>query len=183
MNTEQMNTVNTQNNAQNTQESRQSAPKKFYKKNYKVASEVTTDNNQSTPSKFNKKPYKFNRDRTPEEKVEYENKKCALNLAQEILLNECYNVCSEKFCEDVQRGVQYVVGFKATRRIDLTNDNISVDYNDKQYTFSKRQFLENKTFQYKVREMLKPYMPNAWITFFAGKDSNFYYIGFYPIRQ
>ena len=50
-----------------------------------------------------------------------------------------------KFCEATQQGLEYVVGYKATRTLDITNDSINVEYNNEKYTFSKKQFLENKT--------------------------------------
>lgn len=129
--------------------------------------------------KYERKPRVF----TPEEQEKFNNKKKALELAQEEMIMECYNACSVKFCEATQQGLQYVVGFKATRTLDITNDSINVEYNNEKYTFSKKQFLENKTFQYKVRERLSPYMPSAWIRFFAGRQDNTYCLGFYPVRQ
>ena len=46
------------------------------------------------------------------------------------------------------------------------------------YKFSKKQYLENKTFIYNLRQELGKDFPQAWINIFPGREENTYCINF-----
>ena len=66
---------------------------------------------------------------------------------------------------------------------NIDND-IEVIYNnqstieDHYYRFSKKQYLENKTFIYNLRQELQKDFPQAWINIILGRDENTYCINF-----
>jgi hypothetical protein len=164
----------------NTKQTETTFVKKPYNgKKYEGYTKYNKNTEGFSDKKFVREPRVF----TPEEQAKHENKKQAFSMAQELMSDVCWNACSEKFCASVEENLQYTVGYKATRTLDVTNDDLVVEHNGETYTFSKKRFLEHKTFQYKVRERLKPYMPSAWIRFFQGRDENTFCIGFYPLRK
>ena len=58
--------------------------------------------------------------------------------------------------------------------ININND-IEVIYNDEEqhyYKFSKKQYLENKTFIYNLRQGLQKEFDSAWINIFPGREEN-----------
>ena len=80
--------------------------------------------------------------------------------------------------------------------INNINKDIEVTYNNEQskqsllgiqcvpnnevyyYKFSKKQYFENKTFLYNLRQELQKEFEGAWINIFTGRDENTYCINF-----
>jgi len=52
-----------------------------------------------------------------------------------------------------------------------------VEMGDDKFQFSRIQFIEDRTFQYKVRERFDQIIPEAWINFFPGRKEGTYCIG------
>jgi hypothetical protein len=62
-------------------------------------------------------------------------------------------------------------GIKLSLNID--QDNIFVEKNNKKYTFSKKQFLQNKVFKYNlIKSYTSKYGENIWIKIYK-EDENF----------
>jgi hypothetical protein len=74
--------------------------------------------------------------------------------------------------------------------INNMNRDIEVTYNNEQskqrlpnnevyyYKFSKKQYFENKTFLYNLRQELQKDFPDAWINTFPGREENTYCVNF-----
>jgi len=74
--------------------------------------------------------------------------------------------------------------------INNINRDIEVTYNNEPskqrlpnnevyyYKFSKKQYFENKTFLYNLRQELQKDFPDAWINTFPGREENTYCVNF-----
>lgn len=65
--------------------------------------------------------------------------------------------------------------------INNMNRDIEITYIDNEhyyYKFSKKQYFENKTFLYNLRQELQKDFPDAWINTFPGREENTYCINF-----
>lgn len=109
---------------------------------------------------------------SPEEMVQYENKIKSFNSAQEQAINKCLQVCNLKLQETINNSIMYEVNYSKILKIDTFDDDIVID--DKVY--SLKRFLDNKKFQYKLRDEYKKLLPDVWISLFPGRDENTYCI-------
>ena len=66
--------------------------------------------------------------------------------------------------------------------INNINRDIEVTYTHNNevyyYKFSKKQYFENKTFLYNLRQELQKDFPDAWINTFPGREENTYCVNF-----
>lgn len=73
--------------------------------------------------------------------------------------------------------------------IPKINNDIEVIYNEEEqsldsiikqhyYKFSKKQYLENKTFIYNLRQELEKDFPQAWVSISPGREENTYCLNF-----
>ena len=106
-------------------------------------------------------------------------KHLAVIEGQKQFVREIYNKCiSEKngIITNLHNNFNKIV------IINNINRDIEVIYihdNDNYYyKFSKKQYFENKTFLYNLRQELQKDFPDAWINTFPGREENTYCVNF-----
>lgn len=101
----------------------------------------------------------------------------ALEQARTQMIEECVLMMSNKDIDSINTGIQYVVNFHKTLVLDLFEDALVVEIEGDKFQFSRIQFLENRTFQYKARERFAQFLPDAWVKFFHGRKEGTFCIG------
>jgi hypothetical protein len=140
------------------------------------------EHNNPRPRENNQGPREYNNARpmgkielTQEQKDAREKKNYALNIARSNMTDECMNAVKnvpELFSTDY-------VDFYMNVIVDVSN-NIVIEHANEKYQFSKQQFMENKTFQYKLREQINILNPQKeqqiWVKCFQGRQEGTYCI-------
>lgn len=69
----------------------------------------------------------------------------ALKKASNVLVKEC--LPPDNYHEDIITNIQYIVNWNGYSHIlNVENDNLTIEENNKKYNFSKKHFLKNKKF-------------------------------------
>lgn len=105
-------------------------------------------------------------------------KKKALDMAQDIMIRNCLSICSPVLQAEINTNAHYVLGYRKTLTLDISDDDLTVKCDGEDFTFSKLQFLENRTFQYKLREQFSEVMPNVWVRIFPGRSEGTFAFSF-----
>jgi hypothetical protein len=108
--------------------------------------------------------------------------------AQDKFISEFVEVLNRKIQDEINTKIKYLVNFRKTLLVSCENDIIMINKGDASYDFSRSEFFSrngqpNKTFQYNLREKIKPLIPNAWISFHEGRDVDTYCMTFSQIRK
>lgn len=115
------------------------------------------------------KPRSARPELTEEQKATRLRKNQALETARKQMIESCAALIPKKDIASISAGFQYEIGFRKTLVLDVSDDAIMVTNGGEQYQFSKIQFLEDRTFQYKVRERFEQFLPEVWVKFFHGR--------------
>jgi acetolactate synthase small subunit len=129
-----------------------------------------------TTKSYPKKEFKPRRNAEEEETSRLRYAK-AFNMAQEQLVNKCVSACSSKARDDINSSITYVVNYRRTFVVDISEDDIVVEVDGETYAFSSVRFMGNFKFQNIVRQRYEKILPDAWINFFPGRDEGTYCIG------
>jgi len=98
--------------------------------------------------------------------------KIAFNKAQMQMIKECRP--SKEEIDEIAAQIQYVKNWNGHKQfVEILDDNIIINENNKDYTFSKNHFLSNKTFQYFVIKDYKKLMGNVFIKFIKKSDDKY----------
>lgn len=116
-----------------------------------------------------RKPQHRPRELTDEEKQARTRRFNALEKARDQMIEECLYTLPENQVESVNSHLQYVIGYRRTLVLDISDDAIATTVDGETFQFSRIRFLEDRTFQFKVREAFAEYLPEAWISFFSGR--------------
>jgi hypothetical protein len=103
--------------------------------------------------------------------------------AQETFIKEFVEPINHKNQDYLNTNLKYQLGFRKTYVISSESDIIHTTINEESFEFSRKKFIENKTFQFKVRERISALIPNAWITFKLGRDDNTFCLCFSQIKK
>lgn len=106
------------------------------------------------------------------------NKKDALILCQNKFIVECISYINEKIIDEINAGINYDKNFRKIIIISIKEDKIECEINLYFYEFSKKHFLENKTFIYQLRQKIKEILPLVWVNIFEGKEKDTYVFQF-----
>jgi hypothetical protein len=111
----------------------------------------------------------------------------AMIEAQYKFIDNFIAVIDRKTREEINTKLKSVSNYKKTLFVLCNNDTITILKQDSKFNFSRKQFFSrngqpNKTFQYNLREKIKPLIPNAWITFKESKDINTYCMTFSQLK-
>jgi len=114
------------------------------------------------PKKFNK-----NKDSTPKDPKYRE----AFEKAQELFLKKCRPNKDEDAI--ISQSILYICNWQGySVKVDLSQDNILVNLDDKEYNFSKKRFMENKFFQRMVIDDYVKAYSNVYIRFFPTRNKD-----------
>jgi hypothetical protein len=113
---------------------------------------------------------------TPEEKQLIDEKNKVLFLAQDIALKKCVDICNPKIREEINGSISYEMNYRRTLVMDISEDEIVVEVDDKKRVYSLIHFLRNKTFENKLRDEYIKILPDAWIRLSEGRDEGTYCI-------
>jgi hypothetical protein len=114
-------------------------------------------------------------------------KHIAVIEGQTLFVREIYNKCiSEKssIITNLHNNFNKIVIINNINKdIEVIYKNVleskpQILIEDNYYKFSKKQYLENKTFIYNLRQELQKEFEGAWINIFPGRDENTYCINF-----
>ena len=98
--------------------------------------------------------------------------KIALNRAQTHMVKSC-RPDREKL-DYISTQNQYTKNWTGYKHyIDIPDDKIVINENNKNYTFSKSQFLSNKRFQYLVINDYKNLLGNIFVKFIKKQDDKY----------
>jgi hypothetical protein len=123
------------------------------------------------------KPRQAHWEPTEEQKAARALKAQALETARSQMIDQCVQLVPKKDIDGIRTALQYVVNFRKTLLIDLSDDALMVETGSEKFQFSRIHFIEDRTFQYKVRERFAQVLPEAWIKFFPGRKEGTYCIG------
>jgi hypothetical protein len=96
------------------------------------------------------------------------------------MIGECAQLIPKADIDALRTDIQYVVNFRKTLIMNLPDDAMVVEHNGEKFQFSRIQFLEDRTFQYKVRERFAQFLPEAWVKFFHGRKEGTFCLGLAP---
>ena len=114
---------------------------------------------------------------TEEQKVARQHKNQALEIARKQMIDLCVALVPKKDIASISAGFQYEIGYRKTMVLDISDDAIVVSNGGEQYQFSKIQFLEDRSFQWKVRESFERFLPEVWVKFFNGRKEGTFCLG------
>ena len=93
----------------------------------------------------------------------------AFQKAQMVFLKECRP--DENGNAIISQSVEYISNWQGYYvKVDLSEDNISVTHEEKEYNFSKKRFIGNKYFQNMIRDDYSTAYGNIYLRFFPTKD-------------
>jgi len=73
----------------------------------------------------------------------------------------------------ISQSIQYIHNWNGIRvKVDVSTDSIVVNLDDKDYTFSKKRFLENRNFQRNIIDDYAQAYGNVYIKFYQLKNDN-----------
>ena len=101
----------------------------------------------------------------------------AFDIAQNTVIAECIDVFKGKPTDDINTGLQYINNYRRTLIVKYESDDVCVEVENEKFVFSRTQFLENRFFQNKVRDLTNVLVPDAWIRFFPGRDERTFCMG------
>jgi hypothetical protein len=101
----------------------------------------------------------------------------ALEQARNQMIAECVQLIPKKDIGSIESGIKHVINYSKTLLLDITDDAIVVETGSEKFQFSRLHFLEDRTFQYKVRERFAKFFPEAWVNFFHGRKEGTFCIG------
>jgi hypothetical protein len=101
----------------------------------------------------------------------------AFDTAQNTVIAECINVFKGKPTDDINTGLQHIKDYRRTLIVRYDSDDVCVEVEDEKFVFSRTQFLMNRFFQNKVRDLTNELVPDAWIRFFPGRDEGTFCMG------
>lgn len=129
--------------------------------------------NKNSLRKDKKSSYKKSSYKNSERKPKDPNYSQAFEQAMNILVKECRP--NKEDDAIISQSIQYIHNWNGLRvKVDVSNDSIVVNLDDKDYTFSKKRFLGNKNFQRNVIDDYAQVYGNVYLRFYQLKndDSN-----------
>ena len=151
--------------------SENSSDKKSYNssdKTFKNKNALRDDKRPNKKSYADKKPYKKSDSNAPREEKD-PNYWVALNKGMDGLLQECKPV--KEIDEMIESSLGKVSNWRGEKvYVDLTEDNIQINLDEKDYTFSKLRFMGNRNFQAKVSEYYATKYGKTFVKFFQRKE-------------
>jgi hypothetical protein len=82
------------------------------------------------------------------------NKTKALDIAKQNLINEIIEQISLQDINKINTNLTYLLNYQKTINIDISNDNMEVQYNGETYNFSKNKFITNSYFKGELQDKL-----------------------------
>ena len=153
-------------NSDNDSTSSNKKTRKVFKKDFKK--EFKTNKNAlrkdgSTHKKWSKKSSK--KSSNPRDS----NYKVAFEKAQVKFIKECRPDSNGNAI--ISQSIEYIHNWQGYYvKVDLTEDNILITHEKKEYNFSKKRFASNKYFQNMVRDDYNTAYGNTYLRFFPTRD-------------
>jgi hypothetical protein len=124
-----------------------------------------------------KKPFISDKQKAFDErqKAYLEKKERMFNTAQDKLLEECTNI-PQDIQEDINVCLERMKSYKTGLDLEFDSDDIIVELDNENFTYSRSRFLSNIHFQTKLRKMLSNMFPKAYIKIMPGKKENVYFL-------
>tara|TARA_B100000161_G_scaffold248047_1_gene204669 strand:+ start:303 stop:890 length:588 start_codon:yes stop_codon:yes gene_type:complete len=100
----------------------------------------------------------------------------AFEQAQKQFLKECRPDSNGNAI--ISQSIEYIHNWQGYYvKVDLSDDDIQLKHNEKDYTFSRKRFISNKYFQNMIRDEYNNAYGNAYLRFFPTKgEENMYTI-------
>jgi hypothetical protein len=159
---------------------KKNAKKSFQNKNDKTTSDNT---NLSTTSKKTSVENLAYREEMKNGYLHRERKRKAFDLAQGEVINDCIKLIKGKTADNINAKLQYEINYRQTLIVRYSSDDVQVEVDGEKFVFSRTQYLGNRFFQNKVRELTDVLIPDAWIRFFPGRDEGTYCIGVHKRKE
>jgi hypothetical protein len=93
----------------------------------------------------------------------------AFELAQLQMIEECVSVFKPNIILEIKTNIEFIKNYRKNVYMLITDDDLVIEFEGEKYIFSRKQFLSNKPFQYKVRERFATFLPFVWIRFYTGR--------------
>ena len=153
----------------NEQKSSNNNEKKFKKINKPVKNKNSLRKDKK--SSYKKSSYKKSSHKNSERKPKDPNYSLAFEQAMNILVKECRPNKEEDAI--ISQSIQYIHNWNGHRvKVDVSNDSIVVNLDDKDYTFSKKRFLGNRNFQRNVIDDYAQVYGNVYLRFYQLKNDD-----------
>jgi hypothetical protein len=109
--------------------------------------------------------------------VIHELKEQALKYAQKEMLEKCVAACGGlEGLNKVNTSICYIIGYRKNNTMMLVEDEMVVDHDGEKFVFSQSRFLNNRGFQYRLRNHFATLVPEGWVSVFPGRTEGTYCI-------
>jgi hypothetical protein len=139
------------------------------KKENKQFRETNKNSLRKNDNQSSKKSGSFNKSSDKKERDPFYSK--AFEKAQETLAKDCRPTKDDDSI--ISQSVQYIHNWNGHHiKVDVSDDNIVINLEDKEYKFSKKRFLSNRHFQRCIIEEYNQVYGNVYLKFFQKKNED-----------